>query len=178
MQLISEAKQYLKENWDEGCECPVCKQLVKKYSRAITSSMAYVLILIYQHSTKHIEKYIHVEKFLYHSDVLTSSLRADFHKLRFWGLLEPKNEKRDDGSDRNGYWAITEKGIDFVENRIKIFSHFILYNNQLLGFDGDKITIQESLKKKFNYAELMKEYSYNETDDYKISDTNEQLKLF
>ena len=179
MESLTEARQFLKENWENGCECPVCKQFVKKYHRPITSAMAYVLILIYQYFKEHNkEECLHIEEFLKKKQNVSPAVRGDFPKLRFWNLIEGRKERRKDGSNRNGYWSITSQGIDFVENRTKVFRSISLYNNHFFGFNGDKISIQEALKDRFNYKELMKTYSYDLSDNYNISDTDQQLELF
>ena len=56
-----------------------------------------------------------------------------------------------------GYWRITDKGREFVENKIKVPERIILYNGEFHGFDGGDINIIKALNNKFDYDELMSE---------------------
>ena len=48
---LEQAKEWLRVRFNEGAECPCCLQHVKLYRRPITSSMAYVLILLHREPT-------------------------------------------------------------------------------------------------------------------------------
>lgn len=152
MNTLVEVKDYLKENWKQGCLCPACTQNVKLYRRSLTSSMAYALILIYKHGSD----YFHVEKYLKALDC-PSSIRGDFPKLRFFGLIESREEIREDGSGRNGYYRITQKGIDFVNYQHHAPEAVYIFNNKVYPPETPvkEISIIEALKNKFNYSELM-----------------------
>jgi len=149
---VGEAKAYLRKNINEGSTCPCCQQNVKMYSRAITSAMAYAIILMHK---KGDEDYFHIENYLKDMSC-PPAIRGDVPKLRFWGLIEPKAEDREDGSNRNGYYRITRQGIKFVNNQLTIPSHVKIYNNKFYGYDSEKfVSITDCLKKKFNYNKLM-----------------------
>lgn len=135
---------------DKGYKCSCCGQFVKTYHRKLNSSMARVLILIFQTGRT---DYFHVEQFLKNSN--KGDLRADFHKLRYWQLLRKKVENREDGSARNGFYKITPSGIMFVEGKIKVPEKILIYNNEFKGYEGKEIHIIEALGNKFNYDELM-----------------------
>ncbi len=78
-------------------------------------------------------------------------------KLTYWGLLERNTELRPDGSKRNGYYRLTEKGEEFILDRIRLTSHIVLYNDRLLRLKSKKpdISIIDALGKTFNYRQLM-----------------------
>lgn len=80
---------------------------------------------------------------------------GDFSYLRHYGLIEKLIEKRKDGSPRNGYYAITDKGVMFCLGKIKVQEFFLISNNKLLGFDGDYISIKTALGVRFDCNELM-----------------------
>ena len=84
-----------------------------------------------------------------------SELRADFHKLRYWNLLEKKIEDRKDGSNRNGYYKITGRGIMFAENKLTVPEKAIVFNGKLQNLEGEEINILTALGKRFDYSELM-----------------------
>lgn len=146
MQTISQAKEYLKSNFDKGVDCPCCGQLVKLYHRPIYGSQAVSLINLYKLGPG----YHHISGF---NSGRTGG--GDFAKLRFWGLAkEQPNE--DDGKRTSGMWAITEKGIDWVLGTISVQKYVDIYNQKPISFSGDQVYIREVLGDKFNYEELMK----------------------
>lgn len=132
----------------DGCNCPTCGQYVKTYHRKINKSMAIVLMLVYRSGKR---DFFHIENWLKVID--RPELRADFHKLRFWNFIEKKIEDRKDGSNRNGFYKITGRGIMFCEGKITAKEKAIIYNNQFLGFEGKDITIKDVSS--FDYNELM-----------------------
>lgn len=141
-----------KEDLKKGIICEHCGQFAKLYYRTITSAMAYALILMHK---KGDEDYFHIENYLKEMNC-PPAIRGDVPKLRFWGLIEPKVEDREDGSNRNGYYRITRQGIKFVNNQLTIPSHVKIYNNKFYGYESEKfVGITDCLKKKFNYNKLM-----------------------
>lgn len=141
---LQEAKKFLRDNWKDGCTCLACGQHVQLYSRPITSSMAYGLILLY----KAPRQFIHIEEFLKTKDI-PASIRGDFSKLRYWDLIEPSE-------NYEGHYKITDTGILFVRLAICVRSHVLLYNNKSYGLAGERVNIKYCLKKKFDYNKLMK----------------------
>lgn len=133
-----------------GYTCSCCGLFVKEYRRKINSSMCAVLCLLYASGKR---DYIHVENWL--KSVGKPSLRADYHKLRFWGLLEAKKEQRNDSSNRNGYYKLTSLGIMFCERNLKVKEICVIFDNNCHGFEGNEIDIIEALGNKFSYSELM-----------------------
>jgi len=152
---IAQAKAELRKELHEGFECPLCKQHAKLYSRPLTSSMAAGLILLYNESKT---DYIHIENFFKGVRNATPSMRGDIPKLRFWGLIQPKQGETNDGNPNNGYYALTKQGIEFVEGKISVPSHVDIYNNKFYGYSvkSKNITIFEALKEKFNYNEIIR----------------------
>ena len=114
--------------------------------------MAYALILIHKKQT---DDFFHVEDYLKNIPGLPSSIRGDFAKMRLWNLIEKNEELREDGSNRNGLYKITQRGRNFVQGKTTVKSHVLIYDNRFLGFDGDQISIADALGEKFSYAELM-----------------------
>ena len=151
---LEEAKQLLRDNWETGTDCPACGQYVKLYKRKINSAMAWVLIILYKrHFTD--DGWVHVENYLKTQNT-PASLRGDFPKLRFWGLLEQMAGEREDGSPRVGMYRLTEKGRQFVEGKITVPEKLGFFNQQIYKVDSDQVNIKQTLNNKFNYDELMK----------------------
>jgi hypothetical protein len=150
---IAEGKSYLRQNWTKGVPCPCCKQFVKLYPRKLTSAMAYALILIYRHHQTEgsFGAFFHVENHFKLLDI-PSSIRGDFPKLRYWGLIE---QQIINNAVIPAYYRITALGIQFVKEVASVSKISLLYNNTFYGFEGPEITIKDALKDKFNYSELM-----------------------
>lgn len=151
-ELIQTEIPYSKYDKSKGFTCDCCGSFVKQYRRKLNSSMSLVLLLLYKSGKR---EFIHIENWL--KEIGRPELRADFAKLRFWDLLEKKLEDRADGSNRNGYYRLTGRGIMYVENKLTVKEKVVVYNNTPNGFEGKEIGISESLGSKFNYAELMSE---------------------
>src|SRR5918993_127727 len=92
---LRETKNFLNENLDRGCICPACEQTCKRYTRKLTSSMAYGLYLIFKLSNSRDDQWIHIENEFKQLDV-PSAIRGDLPKLRYWGLIERKESVLDD----------------------------------------------------------------------------------
>lgn len=154
---IEEARSHVVKNWDKGVGCPCCGQWAQRYCRPITSSMAWALCHLYDYFKENPgESWIHVERFFNSKPEIPFAFRGDFAKLRYWGLIEMLDERREDGSPRNGCWKITSRGIAFVEGTISIASHVYLYDGHALGFSDDHVTIRDAIKNRFDYESLIK----------------------
>jgi len=141
---------------EDGAHCPTCGRFGKIYARGITGAMAYALILMAQYREKNGDIYFHVEDYFKSLSGIPSSIRGDFSKLKHWGLIRSKAEQREDGSRRNGFYRITDRGVAFVHGGTTASKHIAIYNEEFLGFLDDKrVTIEQCLGKKFNYQELM-----------------------
>jgi hypothetical protein len=147
METIKEAKDFLRGNWEKGVDCPCCKQFVKKYSRKLTTSMSVGLISLYVKSKQNIGQSVHIKD-------IEMVNGGEFAQLKRWRLIQ--DEVNDDEKKRtSGMWNITQKGINFVENRITVPKYCDTYNGKTLGFSEEMTSIKQSLPDNFNYAELM-----------------------
>lgn len=153
---------FTKEVMNKGCKCPVCNQNVRLQKYTINSEMAKCLIDLYKLNKSHPEKnWFHVAE-----DIKISiKVSGAFAKLRYWGLIQqlPKDSsitvKR-----TSGMWRITDKGIDFVLNKISVPKFIKVYNQTFYGFDEEKndknkpITVTDAIASKFNYNDLLNNY--------------------
>jgi len=143
-QNLDEAKAYINSLKHEGVKCPCCYQLVKYYPYKLSSGMAYVLIQMYKSD----KEWVHpIQEF--------RTVNGDYAKLRWWGLIEDRQDEPEEDKKASGYWRITPKGMAFVEGTIKVTEKAILFDNQCWGYEGDEIYITDALSNKFNYSELM-----------------------
>lgn len=145
MQTISQAKEYLRSNFDKGVDCPCCGQFVKLYHRPIYGSQAVSLINLYKLGPG----YHHISGF---NSGRTGG--GDFAKLRFWGLAE-EQPNTDDGKRTSGMWAITEKGIAWVKSEITVQKYVDIFNQTPVSFSGEQVNIKNVLGDKFDYEGLM-----------------------
>lgn len=159
---IIKSEIFTKEVMNKGCKCPVCNQNVRLQRYTINAETAKCLIKLYKLNKKYPEKvWFHVAE-----DIkIGISVSGAFAKLRHWGLIEqltPKNNLT--AKKTSGMWRITDKGIDFVLNRITIPKFIKVYNQTFYGFEEQKneknnpITITDAISNKFNYSELLKNY--------------------
>lgn len=152
---VSQARQVITKGRERGVRCPCCDRYIKVYKRKLTDGMAEALIYIYQYFAQiNPEPWLHIPSYLQTRGAKTANAGMPA-LLRFWSFLEPMADNKENGT-KSGRWRITDYGKQFVEGKIKVPKHAIIYRNQLEGFDQSEfITIQEALGDKFSYNELM-----------------------
>jgi hypothetical protein len=144
---LGEARSWIRDQVinAQGAKCPCCTQLAKQYRRKLNSGMARSLIQMYKAGGT--TWFVDVTK------VCLGGTREE-GKLRYWGLVEEAEEKREDGG-RAGWWRVTKEGEMFIRQQVTMPSHCLLYDNHFRGFSGAHVTIQDCLGKKFNLRELL-----------------------
>jgi len=151
---LSEAREWLLAAREAGTDCPCCGQHCRVYRRRLNYAMAHTLVLVYQHFLAHPDAgWLHLPSFLNGKGVLARG--GDPPRLSRWGLIVGSGAVRDDDSGRVGEYKLTDKGRAFVERRVAVPSHVLIYNNTVLGWSDEQIYIDAALGKGFNYAELM-----------------------
>lgn len=145
---LGAARQWLRDQVrDEGAICPCCRQMAKVYKRSINATQARALIAAWKA----------VGRMDFHQPTILKELPGgDYAKLRFWGLIEDLQERREDGG-RGGWWRITDLGEAWARGKIGVPRHAYVYNNQLLYLDDSEgeIMVRDALGEKFDYDELM-----------------------
>lgn len=154
METLKEARQYLKENYEKGCKCPLCKQNVKLYKRKLNSGMAIFLMGLYWlHKNDKLQGgFYRNSMVLEYRNIVASSL--DYSVLKHFGLIEERINA-ENNKKNSGYWRLTEKGFSFVKGEITVPMRVHLYNNEVQGFSEEHTTIQQALGDNFDYDELM-----------------------
>jgi hypothetical protein len=145
---IEEAKMWVNQNSKIGCICPCCDRLIKVYKRKLNSGMSQELIALYELSRNDLETI-----FFHHTQFAKVS-GGELSKLTHWGLVCEKPNSIQD-KKTSGFWGITEKGIQFVENKISVEKYIYLLDAELISYSKEKTNIIESLGNKFSYPELM-----------------------
>jgi len=142
-------------NLEQGTICPCCGRFNKLYGRKINSSMAWVLLLMYDFYKKEnsLRRWLKVESYLKSIPAVPTSLRGDFPKLRYWKLIIQK-EGEVEGT-KLGLYRITEKGINFCENKIKVSKTAFVHNKVVKNFSEEQVSIVDALGDRFSYKELL-----------------------
>jgi len=73
---------------------------------------------------------------------------------RYWGLIDIADTHNPGGAPVGSYY-LTNLGRRFVMGVAHVQSHAFTYNGELLGLDGNLVSIHDALGKKFNYDDLM-----------------------
>lgn len=137
-----------------GTTCPVCRKHMQVYNRKFNAGMARSLIHMHNANLSYPGYWLEVGNYCAKVHDFISGEHA---KLVWWGLAEKKPQPKivKSGAKSEGRYRITEKGIFFVNNRLRIPSHAHEYMSEVLGWSATEINIREALGKKFNYEELM-----------------------
>lgn len=134
----------------DGVRCPCCTQLARVYPRPLNSAMAATLIFIVKTARKTGERFVHVGKV----GPRFALEGKDFALMVHWGLLEAGDPL--DGHP-SGWWAATPSGIAFADRQSKVRRQaWIGLGARFFGFKGPEIGIEDALKSKFDYWELIR----------------------
>src|SRR5262245_50953846 len=146
---LGESRDWLLERVDHGAKCPLCQQFTKVYRRKLTGQTIVVLITMFRK---------HAQTWCYLPEMGLS--RGDEAKARYWGLIEPyPDAMREDGSKRVGVWRLTDKGVAFLQGRMRVPKYAKIYDGRCLGLDHTELVdVRDCLGTKFNYEELMGGY--------------------
>jgi len=145
---FTEARDFVRENRDEGCICPCCGRIAAVYDRALHATMAKEALLMYRVCGGEWGNWPDIY------DGVPGYQGSSFPKLKHWELIEMSPEKEENGS-LSGWWRILPKGIAFLENRLTVPKYATLYNNRLLDIHGPEWSVVDALAEKFNYEEMM-----------------------
>lgn len=154
---VKQAREFLRARLDEGASCPTCLQHVQVYRRQITSTMAYVLVLMYRYAEENGDLFFNVPRYLRGLKDPNLPQGSDETKLKHWELIEAQSGvEGDDGNPRTGLYRITERGKQFVRGELRVPKYARIYNGKLLSLSKDEtVSIREALGKRFRYSELM-----------------------
>lgn len=143
----------------EGAHCPTCGRYAKMYRRRIHSNMARQLIALYRIITP--EKVVNGQLVIGYAH--TRQVReicgySDFTLAKHWGLVQARPNEDDPSIKDTGQWTLTGAGLNFVRGSSTIPKYAYLFDDRLVGFSEDVVSIREALGKKFNYSEVMEDH--------------------
>lgn len=142
------ARDWLREQLDEGAHCPCCTQYAKVYRWSLYGTAIRALALFYRLGG--------TTQFVHSRDLkgYGHAGQGDASRLRNWGLLEEETSRRQDGG-RSGYWRVTARGEAFLHGRISVPKYLHVYNNRVLKHSGPDVGVRDVLGTRFNYDDLM-----------------------
>jgi len=136
-----------------GTHCPCCGQFAKIYRRRLNCQAAFGMVrLAAMGSAESFNTYQHVSKIMSGYGGRTGG--GDFAKAALWNLIE---QMPNDAPERHtsGKWRLTQEGILFATNQIRIREYVNIYNGEVLNYSGGYVGIKDALHAQFNYAELL-----------------------
>lgn len=134
----------------DGVRCQCCgRPRPRVYPRTLNSGMARGLIKIYRASP---DDWIHVgQLFLAEGE---NANHAEYSKLKFWGLLEPRPEEQVEGH-RSGFWRLTDLGRAFVMGRVSVPRISYVAGQHLLRQSSERTDIFKALGDHYDWYEMM-----------------------
>jgi hypothetical protein len=129
-----------------GMRCRVCRRRVFKYRRKLNSGMARSIIaaFVYDRDRAH-GKYFHFR-------MAGLQQNQEYAKLEYWGLLERKFKGV---TEVRGWWRVTERGREFVREKIRVPRWAYCYNDHCYGLSEEETSIRQALGDKFDLDELL-----------------------
>tara|TARA_R110000744_G_scaffold73285_1_gene146766 strand:+ start:267 stop:809 length:543 start_codon:yes stop_codon:yes gene_type:complete len=136
----------------------------KLTKRTLTPDLCIALIWIYKfyrHNDKaEIGQYYSRKEFF--ADLLDNkeydNITTNYHKLKWWGLIEPMPTDPDVVKYKKGYWGITENAIGFVQRELGMPKYALVYNDYPYEHitDDNYVMIDKSLEEVgIEYNELL-----------------------
>ncbi len=146
----------------DGEDCPTCGRYAKVYRRRLHSNVARQLILLYRLQFND-WKQNGSEGHPFSCWVHTTAIRegsgySDFTLAKHWGLLQAKPNLDDATKKESGYWMLTDLGIRYVTDQVKIPKYVFLFDDRAQGSSDELAGIRDALGKSFNYSEIMESH--------------------
>ncbi len=139
----------LQKGWKGDCPC--CGRHTQVYKRTIHTAVALQMIRLYRLGGFD-GLFVHASRLIPEGQ----SGSGDLSKAKYWGLLREKPHEI--GTKKSsGYWSLTADGVLFV-TRAKMIPQFAhVFDDQVMAFSPELISIEQALGKGFKYDELMQE---------------------
>lgn len=154
---MDDVKHYFKE--DESIQAFVFPKYYQVYKRKISSSMVKAMYYLCKwHQINGIKSWCKLSDYISQFKEPVVVCSGDNPKLRHWGLIEMKSETygdiRVDGSNRTGYFRLTEKGLSFLRGEIAVEEFLYVCNKEVIGKSKTSVFVDKCVKNKFNFQDI------------------------
>lgn len=155
---LREARNEMQQKLREGTICPCCDRYIKIYKRRIHKNIAVGLIEFCKYQTLNKSTWVRLRTLADSSPTFyryCGDGKMDITTGRYWGLLEESGEEPNADTKSAGMYRLTEKGISFVRNEIKISKYAFILRDTVMDMSEEMVSIVDCLEEKFSYSELM-----------------------
>jgi len=135
---LAEARELLNQNIENGYTCPCCNRYTKIYKRVFNTGMAYFLSNLYK---KTMENKV---GFYCANEIVNNTKGLDYGVLVHFGVIKKVGKSS---------YAITKKGIEFIEGKAQVSKYVILQNNKLVDCVGE-LSFKDAWKEKFDIKNI------------------------
>lgn len=136
--------------------CPVCRTLLKLYSRKLNSGMARAVMLLHKfHQADPEAEWLDLRSEKVSADVFRFFRHKELDKLPWWGLAVKCEERADAKRRKGGKWKLTQLGQDFAQNKAEVPRKFLDLLNRPIKPSAAKTSIVSALGDHFNFFDLM-----------------------
>lgn len=137
---------------DGSVDCLCCRSHIETYKRTISRALIYWMTALRKMS-KNGQKYLHfkdVDQYLYERLKMNAS---DYIILKRWELIEVRTKLDKKNKEvSTGEYTITQKGMDFLDGKIRVPKYVYLTNGRLIKTSPETISFIDA--KNFDYEDL------------------------
>jgi len=160
---ILRVQRFFADNLEAGTDCPCCTRHAKRQYRPLGCGPARWLIeIVYLSDDGQAIHTGEIIKALKGNNVSGSDATS---VLPLYGMIEPAKDPKEGvnppppskarSKRTSGFWRPTKLGRAFALGKIKVPAKVVTCLGVPEAFEGDPVSIQDALGKKFNYDEIM-----------------------
>jgi len=91
--------------------------------------------------------------FVHHTRFLTGETRG-FYNLKRFNMIEQQARDKNVGH-ASGLWRVTVKGKAFLLGEVSVPKYALVFDDEVMGFDGDLMDVHQCYEQHFNYFEVV-----------------------
>jgi len=144
MKIEIESFMYKGVQLENGQPCPHCSRNIDIYQRNLTRNHAQCLVNMYKKGQNIWQHY---------KDFCPDGF-ADYGKLKYWGLIESKENTDHPEMLDSGMWKLTYSGIEFLFGRYNIPKYLFTYNDNVVEVkDGQRVSFSKLYGERLDFRE-------------------------
>lgn len=139
-----------------GAICPVCDQHARVYRRHVSAGPCMWMLDMARYFDEHPD-----EEWVKTGDggQIPAPRGGDYAKMRFWNFVEQKEDLREDGSARVGWWRLLPHGRAFLRGEVAVPKTVFVYNNAAIdpppGFTASReVRIGDVIRERFDFGKV------------------------